>query len=333
MNASDAGFDNPPADSPLSGRRGRSGASRSGGAPRSVEDWIRETARRLTAAEVCCSSGMQEPYLEAEYLVLHTFAIPLHTPANRRPPPPGDAAQRMRGMLDKRIRQRQPAAYVTKEAFFAGAVYYVDERVLIPRSRIENMIDDPKGFSPWLDDGRVRRILDLGTGSGCLAIALARRFPLARVDAVDLSPDALAVARVNRSRFKLQQRMRLIQSDLFAGLAGERYDLIVSNPPYVPQADFERLPPEYRREPALALRAGPDGLDLLEPILRQAPDFLTPGGLLVCETGDDVERILMDRWPEAPVAWVPFHFGASGVFAVLKEPLDAWRKDESGVHA
>ncbi|MBF0295948.1 MAG: 50S ribosomal protein L3 N(5)-glutamine methyltransferase [Magnetococcales bacterium] len=309
----------------VKGFRGRRGRSRPDSAPATVNDWIRETARCLTEAGVCCASGMQEPYLEAEYLVLHAFSIPLSTPAKRRPPPPDDAQQRVRTLLDQRIGQRLPAAYVTREAFFAGRGFYVDERVLIPRSRIENMLDDPRGFTPWLAHDRVRRILDLGTGSGCLAITLALMFPEARVDAADLSPGALEVAAVNRDRFGLRDRLRLVASDLFAGLTQARYDLIVSNPPYVPEADFARLPPEYRREPAMALRAGPDGLDLLRPILLEAPDYLTPGGLLVCECGDDVEKILMTHWPDLPVTWIPFHFGASGVFAVLRETLQHWR--------
>ncbi|MBF0429477.1 MAG: HemK family protein methyltransferase, partial [Magnetococcales bacterium] len=167
---------------------------------------------------------------------------------------------------------------------------------------------------------------DLGTGSGCLAISLSLAFPSARVDAVDLSLEALEVAKKNRRQFGLQQRVRLLQSNLFSALAKERYDLIVTNPPYVPRADFEQLPVEYHREPAMALCAGPDGLDLLDPILRQAADHLTPGGVLICETGDDVQEILMARWPEVPVEWIPFHFGGSGVFAIQKETLEAWKK-------
>ncbi|MBF0341107.1 MAG: 50S ribosomal protein L3 N(5)-glutamine methyltransferase [Magnetococcales bacterium] len=294
--------------------------------PPDVAGWIRLVARRLDAAGLCFASGMQEPYPEAEYLVLHAFAIPLETPPPRRPPPPVNARQRVQRLLEARIVQRKPAAYVTKEAFFAGHRFMVDERVLIPRSRIENMLDDPRGFTPWLHPGRVRRILDLGTGSGCLAIALALSYPRAMVDAVDLSPEALEVAKSNRDRFGLQRQVKLVRSDLFGALAGERYDLIVTNPPYVPQADFDALPAEYHREPAMALVAGPEGLDLVGPILRQAPDFLTPGGLLVCETGDEVEKNLMARWPTLPVTWIPFHFGASGVFAVVREMLEKWRE-------
>ncbi|MEO5347053.1 MAG: 50S ribosomal protein L3 N(5)-glutamine methyltransferase [Magnetococcus sp. YQC-9] len=282
-------------------------------------------ARRLEAAQLCHANGMQEPYLEAEYLVLHAFSIPLTTPPVKRPPPPADAAERVGCLLDARIGRRLPAPYVTGEAFFAGHRFIVDERVLIPRSRIENILDDPRGFSPWLPKKRVRRILDLCTGSGCLAIALALLHPRAQVDGVDLSVAALEVAALNRDRFDLKQRVRLIRSDLFSALANERYDLIVTNPPYVPKADFDVLPPEYHCEPAMALVAGDDGLDLLEPILKQAADHLHPGGVLVCETGDDVQTILMNRWPDLPVEWLPFHFGASGVFVVTREPLTVWR--------
>lgn len=309
------------------GGKSRSKQGNSPHLPQSVAGWIRYAALRMVAADLCFANGMQEPYLEAEYLVLHAFSISPSLPPARRPAPPVNAAALMEGVLTKRIEQRQPAAYVTGEAFFAGRTFFVDQRVLIPRSRIENILDDPSGFTPWLDSRRVLRILDLGTGSGCLAITLALAFPDALVDAVDISVEALEVAKVNCERFHLHKRLRLMASNLFSGLAGQRYDLIVSNPPYVPQADFEQLPPEYRCEPELALRAGFDGLDLLEPILRQASDFLTPGGLLVCETGDDVEKILMKRWPKLPVEWISFHFGASGVFAVHKESLESWRED------
>ncbi|MEO5333203.1 MAG: 50S ribosomal protein L3 N(5)-glutamine methyltransferase [Magnetococcus sp. YQC-5] len=312
---------------------GCSGKAKPDHEPKSVAGWIRYATERLEQAELCFANGMQEPYLEAEYLVLHTFSIPMSTPRTRRPKPPVNAATLIEAMLDQRIGQRLPAAYVTREAFFAGRVFYVDERVLIPRSRIENIMDDPLGFSPWLNRRQVRRILDLGTGSGCLAITLALMFPRARVDAVDVSAAALAVAEVNRQRFDLQQRVNLVRSDVFAGLAGQSYDLIVSNPPYVPQADFEQVPPEYRHEPMLALAAGADGLDLLGPMLHQAPDYLTPGGVLICETGDDVQTILMDRWPDLPLEWIPFHFGASGVFAVHKEPLLAWREQNNRTHS
>ncbi|MBF0614991.1 MAG: 50S ribosomal protein L3 N(5)-glutamine methyltransferase [Magnetococcales bacterium] len=294
--------------------------------PRSVNDWIRFVARQMAGAELCYATGMQEPYPESEYLVLHAFGLPMDLPASQRPAPPVDAWKRIEALLVARIGHRQPAAYITGEAFFAGHRFVVDERVLIPRSRIENILDDPRGFTPWLPASRVRRILDLGTGSGCLAIALALAYPKARVDAVDLSAEALKVAAINRERFGLQRRLRLIRSDLFAALGKERYDLIVTNPPYVPSADYARLPVEYFREPAMALSAGADGLDLLVPILRQAPDHLQAGGLLVCETGDDVQEILMARWPDLPVEWLWFHFGTSGVFAVVGETLAVWRE-------
>ncbi|MBF0165373.1 MAG: 50S ribosomal protein L3 N(5)-glutamine methyltransferase [Magnetococcales bacterium] len=305
-------------------RRGPHGDPSPDSPPSDVAGWIRWVARRLEAAQLCHANGLQEPYLEAEYLVLHAFSIPFETKPVKRPPPPADAEARVRRLLERRVNQRQPAPYVTGEAFFAGHRFFVDERVLIPRSRIENILDDPRGFSPWFPKGPPRRILDLCTGSGCLAIALALRLPQAKVDGVDLSKGALQVARLNRDRFGLRDRVRLIASDLFAALGGERYDLIVTNPPYVPRADFDALPPEYHREPAMALVAGEDGLDLIGPILRQASDHLNPRGVLICETGDDVQEILMRRWPDLPVTWLPFHFGGSGVFALTREELEAW---------
>ncbi|MBF0134816.1 MAG: 50S ribosomal protein L3 N(5)-glutamine methyltransferase, partial [Magnetococcales bacterium] len=229
-------------------------------------------------------------------------------------------------VIDVRIRERLPVAYITHEAFFAGRRYYVDERVLIPRSCIENFFDDPEGFSPWVDPARVRRVLDLCTGSGCLAVALAEMFPHAAIDAADISPAALEVARINRDQLGCRERIRLLQTDLFQNLERECYDLIVTNPPYVPQATFEALPREYHHEPAIALRGGDDGLLLVAAILAQASDHLTPGGVLVCEVGDEVEEIMKIQWPDLPVEWIFFHFGASGAFAIRRETLASWQE-------
>ncbi|MBF0176008.1 MAG: 50S ribosomal protein L3 N(5)-glutamine methyltransferase [Magnetococcales bacterium] len=294
--------------------------------PISLGRLIQRAASRLRRSGLCHANGMQDPYAEAEYLVCYALSVPFETVevchdlmVTR------EDQDAVAEVLDVRIHQRRPAPYITREAFFAGRRYYVDERVLIPRSCIENLFDDAEGFTPWVDPGRVRRILDLCTGSGCLAVALAEAFPQALVDASDISADALEVARINRDHLGFGGRIRLVHADLFQNLDPGCYDLIVTNPPYVPQAIFEALPREYRHEPAVALQGGDDGLRLVSAILDQAPDYLAPGGLLVCEVGDDVEEIMKTRWPDLPVEWIFFHFGASGAFVIGRDVLAAWR--------
>ncbi len=219
-------------------------------------------------------------------------------------------------LLTTRIEQRQPLAYLLGEAWFAGLRFRVDTRVLIPRSPLAELILD--GFQPWIDLGRPLDVLDVGTGSGCIAAAIAWYWRQARVDAVDISPGALAVARENVRLLGLQGRVRLIESDLFAALGTERYDLIVSNPPYVPSDSLGALPEEYRAEPTLALAAGADGLDLVRRLLTALPARLKPGGLAVIEVGETapaLERLLAD----VPVVWLEFERGGEGVF-LLDEP-------------
>lgn len=290
-----------------------------------VATWIHYFTKRLKSAGISCANGLGEPAFEAEYLVCHALDLPFEQVERhlRRAVPENRRSELMR-LLHLRAVERQPVAYITGEAFFAGRRYLVDPRVLIPRSRIENILDDDEGFPALMPEEGVGRILDLCTGSGCLAVALALVYPGARVDGADLSPEALAVAALNVARHDVADRVRLVASDLFAALAGERYDLIVTNPPYVPRRTHASLPPEYHQEPALALVAGEEGLDLVLPILLQAPDHLTPGGLLVCEVGDEVEETMGRKWPDLPVTWLMFHFGGSGVFVIHREELVEW---------
>lgn len=316
------------------------------GSLRTLQEWLDDATAQITAAEVSLDNGMQEPCLEAEYLAYHAL---LRCPTTKdrllavdgtqdraaakaikkwqhrlcRPPPPEFPAI-FADFLAHRLQHRLPAAYITGEAPFAGHRFAVNTDVLIPRSRIENMLDDPERLRRLLGTRRVKRILDLGTGSGCLAIAFALAFPEAQVDATDFSQAALQVAQVNRRRFHLEKRMQLLHSDLFDRLSGRRYTLIVTNPPYVSQATLADLPTEYRHEPAMALDGGVDGLALVEPILRQAAQFLTPKGVLICEIGDETGERLLARWPDLPVEWIFFHFGASGVFVARREDLADW---------
>ncbi|MEO5350140.1 MAG: 50S ribosomal protein L3 N(5)-glutamine methyltransferase [Magnetococcus sp. YQC-3] len=313
---------------------------------RTLQEWLDDATAQITAAEVSLDNGMQEPCLEAEYLAYHAL-LRCRTEANRpflthdthktpsakavkqwrhalRQPPPAEFAAIFANFLAQRLQQRRPAAYITGEAPFAGYRFSVNADVLIPRSRIENMLDDPDRLRQLLGTRRVQRILDLGTGSGCLAIAFALAFPDALVDATDISPAALQVAQANRRRFHLEKRLQLLQSDLFSHLSGRRYTLIVSNPPYVSRPTLATLPTEYRHEPAMALDGGVDGLALVEPLLRQAAQFLTPKGLLICEVGDEAEERMQERWPDLPVEWIFFHFGGSGVFVARRKELAAW---------
>ena len=226
--------------------------------------------------------------------------------------------QELIAILDRRITKRIPAAYLTKEAYFAGLSFYVDERVLIPRSPVAELIQ--KRFAPWLDADKVVRILDIGTGSGCIAIACAYAFENAKIDAVDISPDALAVAKINCDKHNMTDRVRLVPSDLFSALQGETYDVIISNPPYVSSADMQLLPQEYLHEPNGALLAGNEGDEIVEKILHQAPEHLTKDGILIVEVGNS-QPVVLQRYPHLPFTWLDFEQGEAEVFLLNAEQL------------
>ncbi|HSW52722.1 MAG TPA: 50S ribosomal protein L3 N(5)-glutamine methyltransferase, partial [Sulfuricaulis sp.] len=239
-------------------------------------------------------------------------------------PVPPAALKKIDALATARIHTRRPLAYLLKEAWFAGRKFYVDERVIVPRSLTGEFIAEQ--FQPWIDPGRVRRILDLCTGSGCMAVACARAFPRARVDAADLSGEALAVARINVKRHRLGRRVQLLRSDLFNSLQGRNYDVIVTNPPYVARAEMKTLPREYRHEPELALVSGRDGLDAIARILADAPRHLNPGGILVGEVGNSAPT-LQKKFPSVPFVWLTTSTGDESVFLLTAEELEKHKKE------
>ncbi len=289
--------------------------------PPTVRALIERGARRLRRARVFFGHGTDNARDESAALVLHALHLPHEAAAGvYRRRVGARAAQRAAALLSRRIRERIPAAYLTGVSFFAGLRFKVDARVLVPRSPLAELIE--RRFRPWIDAARVKRVLDLGTGSGCIAIAAARALPRARVDAVDISAAALEVARANVRWHRLGRRVRLLRSDHFRALRGSTYDIIVTNPPYVGARELQGLPPEYRHEPRVALAAGRTGLDSVRIILRDAGRHLRPRGLLVVEVGNS-EHALRRAFPRLPFVWLEFERGGGGVFLLTREQLQA----------
>ncbi len=290
-------------------------------APVTVRALIERGARRLRRARVFFGHGTDNARDESAALVLHALDLPHDAGAAlHRRRVSARAAQRAEALLSRRIRERIPAAYLTGVSYFAGLRFKVDPRVLVPRSPFAELIE--QGFRPWIDPARVERLLDLGTGSGCMAIAAARALPRARVDAVDISAAALDVARANVRLHRLARRVRLARSDHFRALRGSTYDIILSNPPYVGARELAALPPEYRHEPRVALAAGRTGLDSVRIILRDAGRHLRPRGLLAVEVGNS-EHALRRAFPRLPFVWLEFERGGGGVFLLTREQLQA----------
>ncbi len=288
-------------------------------APGTVGELIARSARRLKRAKLHYGHGTDNAVDEAAALTLHALMLsPVCGPEVMRRRTTLADARRVEKLIARRIAERIPAAYLTGRTWFAGLPFDVDPRVLIPRSAIAELIE--RRFAPWIAANRVTRVLDVGTGSGCIAVACAKAFPRAHVDAVDISTDALDVARINVRRHRLRQRVRLIESDHFSALGKRTYDIIVSNPPYVGARELRSLPAEYRHEPRVALAAGRSGLDSVRVLLSQARRHLRPAGLLAVEVGN-TETAVRRAFRDLPFLWLEFERGGGGVFMLTREQL------------
>ncbi len=276
--------------------------------------------KRFKASPIFLGHGTEDIRDEAWWLLTGALNLPIDMPEDQAMATQisREAGARIRDLIDKRILARIPTAYLLHEAYQNGYKFYVDERVLIPRSPIAELIENQ--FVPFISPQSVKQVLDLCTGSACLAILAAYAFPDAKIDASDLSQEALVVAAQNTKQHGFEARIRLHHADVFSTLTAQKYDLILSNPPYVDAEDFESMPLEYHHEPGMALSAGQDGLDIVHRILSEAKAHLNPGGILVVEVGNSMEAV-MEAYPHLPFYWLEFERGGQGVFLLREEEL------------
>lgn len=291
---------------------------------KTIRDYIRWGASLFVENQIFLGHGLATPLHESAAIVLHTLYQPHNldesyfnavlTIAERK---------NILLMLKRRVSERKPAAYLTHEAIFAGLTFYVDERVLVPRSPIAELVE--QHFEPWVDQQQVFKILDLCTGSACIAIACAYAFPEAQIDAIELSDNALEVAEINIDKHQVSEQVRVIKSDLFNQIPQTKYDVIVSNPPYVAIEEWKKLPSEYHNEPEMGFTGGVTGLDLVLRILADAKNFLTQQGILIIEVGSSSET-LQQLFPGLPFFWLEFEHGGDGVFLLTAEQVNHYHQ-------
>ena len=288
---------------------------------------LRWAERAFTEAGLCYGHGTDNAWDDAVALTLYALNLP--TDADKAILQRSltiAESQQLSSLFTQRIKERIPVPYLTQQAWFCGLPFYVDQRVLIPRSPMAELI--MQQFSPWIMASKVRYILDLCSGSACIAVACAYAFPQATVDALEFSTAAIEVAKINLQQHQLTDRVQLLQSDVFSALTEQRYDIIVSNPPYVDADDFSHMPAEFRQEPVLALTSGDDGLDITRRILLQASQYLTAQGILVVEVGNSATT-LTAALPQLPLTWLEFANGGTGVFILTKAVLDDYWANQS----
>ena len=290
---------------------------------KTIRDLYRWAITEMENADLSYGHGSPDAAEEASFLICRALKLPFE-----RFETFFDAALthnelvRLVHLIDRRVHDKTPTAYLLKEAWLTGHRFYIDERALIPRSYIAELLEED--LAPWIDDPyEVESVLDLCTGSGCLAILAQGTFPNARVTGSDISADALEVAKINRRDYGLEDDLELVQGDLFASLEGRRFELIITNPPYVTTASMARLPAEYRHAPALALGAGDDGMDVVRRILREAKDHLTENGMIIVEVGDGLEAVEA-MYPGLPLTWLTVSGGDDQVFMARAEDLRAY---------
>ena len=285
----------------------------------SVRELIQRTEKQFSQAELYYGHGTDNALDEAFYLVMVAADLQFDcTDEELDKPLAQETLTHIESLINQRIKQRIPVAYLVNQAWFAGRQFYVDERVLIPRSPFAELITSQ--FMPWLISNNVNSILEIGTGSGCMAIACAYEFPRARIDAVDIDDDAIDVARKNVGLHNFEDRVQIIKSDLFDQVGDNKYDLIISNPPYVGQDEMQTLPEEYSHEPTHALEANENGLELVGKILQKVAEHLNDNGILVVEVGNSMEA-LIDSYSDIPFIWLEFESGGEGVFLLNKNDL------------
>ena len=284
-----------------------------------ILDFLRFSLSCATEAQLYYGHGTDNAWDDIRSLILRSLSLPYDVdPTLLNARLTTNEKKYLRQQLEKRINQRVPVPYLIKEAYFYDLPFYVDERVLIPRSPIAQLIHEQ--FSPWIEAERVQQVLDLCTGSACIAIACCYAFPEALVDAVDISSEALAVAEINKERFEVEEQLALIESDCFTDVPQKYYDIIVSNPPYVGKEEMQTLPDEYRHEPVLALETTNNGLSVVEKILKTAHSYLSEHGILVVEVGNS-EEALCEAYPSVPFTWLEMSEGGQGIFLLTKQQL------------